>query len=320
MSFLAILTRLLSGTFIVLTLCAYVAVFGCLEMMPVPSRMHLPGRYLLFLGLWFSLTSAIAGSTPLRVGLTPVFLDDQLRILGAWRQYLELKLEQPVVFIQRGSYREVADALVRGELDVAWLCGLPYVERNARLSLVAAPVYQGFPIYRSYLIVASSETTTNSWSDLSHGVFAFSDPDSNSGNLYPRYAMAQAGIVAETHFRKTFFAHGHRNVVEAVAAGLADAGAVDGYVWETLKRDNPELVAQTRVVARSGTFGFPPIVARSDRPAAENRRLRRVLEGMTDDAEGRQVLELLNLDGFIEVKPSLYQSIEEMARSAGRVP
>ena len=257
---------------------------------------------------------------PVHFGLTPVFLDDQPRMLKVWRDYLESRLARPVVFVQRGSYREITDLLLRGDLDVAWVCGLPFVEWENRLRLIAVPLYQGAPLYRSYLIVPREDQETETWEDLKGGVFAFSDPDSNSGSLYPRYAMAQAQISPEKLFRKTLFARGHRNVVEAVAAGLADGGAVDGYVWETLDRRHPDLTKNTRVVLRSETFGFPPLVARSDLSPQDAEAIGSVLRGMTDDPEGRRVLELLNLDGFAAVKPALYGSIREMARALGRLP
>jgi len=261
----------------------------------------------------------VGQAAPLRIGLTPVFLDDQPRVIRAWLEYLEQHVGREVDFVHRGSYREITDLLLRGKLDVAWVCGLPYVERITRLSLVAVPLYQGAPLYRSYLIVPRDNTNTQSWADLPPGVFAFSDLDSNSGYLYPRWAMRKAGIDVETHFRKTFFTGGHREVVEAVAVGLADVGAVDGYVWETLRINHPELTADTRVVAQSETFGFPPIVARDDLPDAEIRELRRVLVAMPDDPKGQWILRQFNLDGFVEVEPTLYDSIAEMSQSMGRM-
>ena len=263
---------------------------------------------------------AVGQTAALRIGLTPVFLDEQPRLMEAWREYLEEHIGREVDFVQRASYREITDLLLRGKLDVAWICGLPYVERITRLSLVAVPLYLGAPLYRSYLIVPKDDTSTQSWADVPRGVFAFSDPDSNSGSLYPRWAMRKAGIDVDSHFRKTFFTRGHREVVEAVAAGLADAGAVDGYVWETLGREHPELTAGTRVVEQSETFGFPPVVARRDLSDVDIRELRRVLMAMPDNPEGLRILQQFNLDGFVEVQPGLYDSIAEMSRSLGRMP
>lgn len=266
---------------------------------------------------WVGMLSA--AETPIRIGLTPVFLDDQPRILKAWRGYLEQQLNRPVTFVQRGSYREITDLLLRGDLEVAWLCGLPYIERRDQLNLVATPVYEGAPLYRSYLITSADRKIAN-WRDLAGGVFAYSDPDSNSGYLYPSYAMKQQQLDPDKLFRKSFFAKGHRNVVAAVASGLADAGAVDGYIWDTLARDNPELILQTKVIERSETFGFPPLVARTDYPQQDMNALRSALMDMQTSNEGRAVLELLNIDGFIVTEPALYQRIAEMAHTVGRLP
>jgi len=279
-------------------------------------------RLLCLLALAMPSVGAVAVETmpPMRIGLTPVFLDDQPRILSVWQDYLEARLGRVVSFVQRGSYREIADLLLRGEIDAAWLCGLSYVERQARMSLIVVPVYEGAPLYRSLLIVPKNDQETDSWKHLPAGVFAFSDPDSNSGYLYPRFSMKDAGIDPKRYFRKTFFAHGHRNVVEAVAVGLADAGAVDSYVWEALTKNHPDLTGGTRVVLRSETFGFPPIVARADLPQQDLFKLRQVFVGMSEDPGGRRLLELLNLDGFVTSRPSLYDRIVEMSRALGRMP
>ena len=73
--------------------------------------------------------SAFGVETPqtVRIGTTPVFLDDHRAFLEEWRSYLEQRLERPVVFVQRGSYREISDMVVNGKLDFAWVCGYPYV-------------------------------------------------------------------------------------------------------------------------------------------------------------------------------------------------
>lgn len=274
----------------------------------------LPG---ILLAGWMVSVGAETGT--LRLGITPVFLDDQPAIQQAWKEYLELRLKRPVSFVQRGSYREIIDLLLRGKLDAAWICGLPYVENKRRLVLVAAPVYQGEPTYRSYLVVSKNDKKTQGWADLRAGsVFAFSDPDSNSGSLYPRVTMRNAGIDPDRYFRKTLYAHGHSSVVQSVAEGVADAGSVASYVWDTIARDHPEITGMTRIAARSETFGAPPVVARADLPANEVAELRAALKQMADAPEGKRALRLLNLDGFVDVPASHYESVELMARSLGR--
>lgn len=247
---------------------------------------------------------------PLQFGTTPVFLDEQAQFLAAWQAWLETRLGRPVRFVQRASYREITERLLANKLDLAWLCGYPYVRNKQNLPLVAVPSYQGAPLYRSYLITRSEDTRTRSYADLRDRVFAYSDPDSNSGWLVPQAAIKRLGYDPGRFFRKAFFTWSHRRVIEACAAGLAVGGAVDGYIWDTLARQHPELTGATRVVWRSEPFGFPPIVASPGTSRMQVTELRRALLGMASDTEGRRLLSQLNLDGFVEGNPKLFDGIE----------
>lgn len=254
----------------------------------------------------------------LRIGLTPVFLDDQVSFLTRWRTWLEQKLARGVVFVQRGSYREIVDLLRTGKLDFAWLCGYPYVRYRPELKLVAVPLWRGRPYYQSYLIVPADDYKSTNLTDLRDKVFAYSDPDSNSGYLYPQYRLTMLGENPSTFFSRSFFTWAHRKVVEAVGVGLANGGAVDGYVWETLAEFHPQLTGATRVIERSPDLGHPPFVARPDIAPPELNEFRAALFGMATDREGAELLRLLRLDGFVAGQPTLFDDIARMAARVGR--
>ena len=246
--------------------------------------------------------------------MTPVFLDDQATFINTWHDYIESKLGRPVAFVQRGSYREIVDMLHDGKLDFAWLCGYPYVRNKEFLRLVAVPLYKGQPLYRSYLIVPSTDKQTHSLEDMRGKVFAFSDPDSNSGYLYPEYLLTMQGEKSFSFFAKTFFTWSHRKVIEAVAIGLAQGGAVDGYVWDTLSKSHPELTSQTRIVIESPQFGHPPFVAGTAASNQEIADMQQMLFGMEQNKEGKLMLKELNLNGFVRGNEHQYDEIEQMSR------
>ena len=250
----------------------------------------------------------------IRIGLTPVFLDDQVAFLNDWRAYLEARIRAPVRFIQRGSYREIVDLLRKGELDFAWVCGYPFVRHLRELRLLAVPLFRGKPLYRSYLIVPTPDVRTRSILDLRGRVFAYSDPDSNSGYLYPTYSLVKLNERPNAFFGRSFFTWAHRKVVDAVAAGLAQGGAVDGYVWETLQKLQPQLTVKTRVVDKSPEFGFPPFVARQSVAKPIFADLQRALLQMSGDAEGKALLQRLNLDGFAAGEDKLFDGIAAMVK------
>lgn len=256
-------------------------------------------------------------NTPVRVGLTPAFLHDQHGLLEEWRRYLEAKLRRPVHFIQRDSYRETMDLLRLEKLDFAWICDYPFVHLKKQVRLLAVPLYQGRPYYRSYLIVPASNPHTTSIVQLKNMVFAYADPYSNTGYLAPRYELYKAGEDPAKFFSKTFFTWSHRKVVEAVAFGLANGGAVDSFVWDTLAVVQPDLTAKTRIVSRSPEYGFPPFVAHRSVNDAEYGIFQRVLIDMGADPQGKSLLKRLNLDGFATNDPKLYDSVAQMMRAFG---
>jgi len=263
-------------------------------------------------------TSTAAKARPLiSIGFTPAFVHDQYALLEDWRRYMERRLDMVVVFKQHDSYRETMDLLRLRKMDFAWVSDYPFLALKDRVRLVAVPLYKGRPLYRSYIIVPIGNRQAAGLKDLKNTVFAYADPLSNSGYLYPRFAIHTMGANPQTYFRKTFFTWSHKKVVEAVALGLAQGGAVDSYVWESLERIDPELTRRTRIVQRSPEYGFPPFVAQRDVSPALLRRMRNLLLTMHQDAEGIALLKRINLDGFIKGDLHLYDAVAEMMRSFG---
>ncbi len=251
---------------------------------------------------------------PIRFGLTAVVVRENLRFLDRWAEYLSTKMGRPVEFVRRRSYREITDLLETGGLEFAWICGYPFIQKRDPefLTLLAVPVYKGQPLYHSFIIV-HRDSPYASFEDLRGGVFAFSDPESNSGFLYPQSLLATRGETPESFFRQTFFTFNHAETVEAVAEQVADSGAVDSYIWEYMRSFRPEIAEKTRVIMRSPKFGFPPLVSRLGVDASVVVRMKSVLSEMADDPKGKTFLEGLKLDRFGDFPPSLFNDIRQMA-------
>ncbi len=83
-------------------------------------------------------------------------------------------------------------------------------------------------------------------------------PDSNSGFLVTRALLAENRFLPGGFFSRTFFTYGHRNVIRAVASGLAQSGSVDGYVWEVMREIEPELVTPNHDRSEIGMAWISP--------------------------------------------------------------
>lgn len=287
--------------------------------MPEVQLKDLKRRKLLLAGssfLTYSTHTKASNKNAIRIGLTPVFLHRRSGFLQRWQRYLETSLDRPVMFIQRRSYADVLELLMDEQLTAAWLCGYPYVRYQKSLTLIAVPRYQGAPLYSAYIITGPTCTGATKFEDLRSKVFAYSDPLSNSGFLFAKEQLQSIKEKDIDFFRKYFFTFGHQNVISAVSEGLADAGSVDGYVWDSLAGVSPELTQNTHILMRSTKFGFPPFVSHVKSPESEKQLMRKVLLEMESNHEGQLLLRELNLDGFIKGHPSLYDSIGKMMKRA----
>ena len=283
-----------------------------------PARCRLPRRALLAGAVALTAPPARA-ARPVTLGLTPVFLDSDIVLVRQIEGHISARLGAPVQVVKRRTYREVTSLLVAGQLDAAWICGYPFVQHRDALEILAVPLYRGAPLYRAYLL-ARQDRAAASLEALRGDIHAFSDPDSNSGFLVTSALLAERGTTPGAFFARSFFTYGHRNVIRAVAAGLAQSGSVDGYVWDVMAEIEPALVRATRIVAASAPMGFPPFATSRQADPGLARAIRDALLTMPETADGRAILATLRLDGFTPAAPGLFDGIAAMSsrvRDAG---
>ncbi|MGD9133590.1 MAG: phosphate/phosphite/phosphonate ABC transporter substrate-binding protein [Desulfobacterales bacterium] len=229
--------------------------------------------------------------------------------------YIGQKLDREIEFIQRKTYAEINELLAKGKIHLAFVCSGPYVVGKEKygFQLVATPLVQNSHFYHSYLIVnKTSEFQT--LEDLRGKVFAFSDPDSNTGKLVPTYWLSRLGERPETFFNKTIYTYSHDNSILAVAKSLVDGAAVDGLIWEYYHQKNQDFTSKTRIIRKSEPYGIPPMVASSSIPYELMTQIRGLLFSMHEDPRGQAILNELMIDKFIAPNDRWYDSIRKINR------
>lgn len=230
--------------------------------------------------------------------------------------HLGRKLGKTVHLVQRKTYGEVNDLLNKGLIDIAFVCSGPYASESKKrgFELLAAPVIDGSHFYQSYLIVNTSSHYMD-LEDLRDKVFAFTDPESNTGRLVPLYWLAAMGEQPETFFARSVFTYSHDNSILAVAKGLVDGAAIDGLIWEYFSHTKPDLTDRTRVIRKSERYGIPPVVASSSVSEDMKRRIRQTLITVHEEEQGRKILDGLRIDRFVVARDEWYDSIRKMRSS-----
>jgi phosphonate transport system substrate-binding protein len=235
---------------------------------------------------------------------------------GYYRQildYIGRHLGRPVHLIQRKTYAEINELFGKNQIDLGFICSGPYATQKETygFELLATPRVNGSPYYHSYLIVHKNSPISG-LEGLRGKVFAFTDPDSNTGRLVPVYWLAKLGERPETFFKKILYTYSHDNSILAVAKGLADGACVDSLIWEYYNRKNPVFTSKTRIIKKSEPYGIPPLVASTDAPDMLRKQARQLLLSMHQDPEGRAILKALMIDRFEAGREEWYQRIREM--------
>lgn len=227
--------------------------------------------------------------------------------------YIGTKLNRETLLVQRKTYGEVNELLSRNGIDLAFICSGPYVmgSDTAGFSAIATPVLHGKPMYQSYLIVYK-DSPFRTMEDLKGKTFAFTDPDSNSGSLVPRYWLKQLHTRPEDFFRSITYTYSHDNAIMAVAKQLVDAAAVDGHYWEYYQQRNPYYSGKTRVIKQSEPFGSPPIVVSNALAPDLKNALASIMLHMHEDPDGSRILAGLMIDRFEKPRAEWYAPIRTM--------
>lgn len=148
---------------------------------------------------------------------------EELNINERLTTYLSQPLNQPVELVQRRTYAEINDLVKSRQVDVAFVCGWPYVlgSEEFGMELLVVPEVNRETFYYSYIIVPAG-SAARELQDLRNKRFAFADPQSNSGRLAPTYKLHQLGKTPGSFFGQYIFTGSHDNSVRAVAGQIAE--------------------------------------------------------------------------------------------------
>ena len=192
------------------------------------------------------------------------------------------------------SYAGVIEAMGAGRADIGWLNSFSYVIAHQKYGVEVrlVTVRFGLPYYRAE-IIAQSASGINSLADLKGKRFAFVDPASTSGYLFPLAGLKKAGYDPAKFFGQTVFAGSHNNVVLAVYQGRADAGAVFEDARASVQKTLPDVMQKLKVVWKSDPIPNDTVSFRKDLPADVKDRVSTALLRFSQDPVGLEALKSL---------------------------
>jgi ABC-type phosphate/phosphonate transport system substrate-binding protein len=237
--------------------------------------------------------------------------------------YLAGRLAEPAELLAGVDWDERHRMLDGGEIQVAFICGLPYARKHDRpdrpvellcAPVMAAPRYGGRPVYFTDVIVRRV-STYHAFADLRGCVWAYNDVGSHSGYNLVRHHLLTLGETAG-YFQRIVASGSHLRSIRMVLDGDVDASGIDSVVLDLETARRPALAGALRTVESIGPGPIPPVVVSSWMPEGLKARLRDLFLTMHEDPEGGAILTDGLIARFVPVRDADYDPIREMTRRA----
>src|SRR5713226_3246541 len=169
-----------------------------------------------------------AQAQEVKFGFTPVLSEAEMRVeFEPLITYLSNAIGRKVSLYIAKDYGDLRTQMESGQVDIGSFSPFAYVDaqRGGKIRIIAQSILDNAATYRG-LVVTRKDSGIRSIEDLKGKRFAFVDPKSASGYVYPRAMLIEKGVNPESYFNQTIFAGGHDKVISAVLEGRVDAGAI----------------------------------------------------------------------------------------------
>lgn len=213
------------------------------------------------------------------------------------------------------SYAAVIEAMGAGKVDVGWLATFSYVLAHDKYGVELLLVVQRFgsPFYRGQIMVRA-DSGIQDLAELKGKRFAFVDPASTSGHLYPKTLLLSKGIDPEHFFKKSVFAGSHNAVVLSIYKGEVDGGAAYDGSRSAVAKIFPDVFDKVKVIAYTKEIPNDTVSVRKKLPEDLKLIIRDGLKQVSHSPEGSKVLKkLYGISGFTDLD-GLFNPVREAAR------
>jgi phosphonate transport system substrate-binding protein len=250
----------------------------------------------------------------LTVGLIPS--EDSRAMIAnsqAMMDMLSKALGMPVKPFVAADYNGVIEALRSKRLDVAYLGPFSYVLGTTVADIEAFAVAEtkkaGRTSYHSQVITHKDSGIKNV-NDLKGRTFAFVDPSSTSGHLFPKAGLMKAGLNTDKDLGRVIFSGSHDSNAIAVQNRKVDAAAIADRILDAAISKGLAKREDLVVVWKSDPIPESPTVWRRDLPADLKKRVQAAFLEVKDIPWSDQGL----LNGFHPTNDAAYDVIRDTAK------
>lgn len=253
--------------------------------------------------------------TELRVGLIPS--EDAQAMVRASQQVMEQLAARTGMKVKpfvANDYNGVIEAMRSGKIDVAYFGPFSYVlaSQLANAEAFAIPVSKksGQSSYQSILITRKDKGL-NTVAQLQGKTFAFVDPSSASGHLFPKAGLKGEGVDTDKYFSRVIFSGSHDASILAVANSKVDAAAVAEPIFFNAVAKGHMKAEDFLVVWRSQPIPESPMAWRKSLDATTKQKVATALA----EIKGLPWGDRGELNGFASTNDQAYDVVRATAKT-----
>lgn len=227
---------------------------------------------------------------------------------------LQKQLGMPVKAFVATDYSGVIEAMRAKKLDVGYLGPFSYVLAHqvagAEAFTVGVPKKTGQSAYKS-VIITRSDSGATSLDALKGKSFAFVDPVSTSGHMFPKAGLLKSGVDPDRYFGRVIFSGSHDASILAVANKKVDAAAVADRILLSAIAKGHVKPDELRIVWSSAPIPEALMAWRKDLDPALKEKIAKAFANVKDLPWGDQGV----LNGFQPTDDAAYDVIRDTAKT-----
>jgi phosphate/phosphite/phosphonate ABC transporter binding protein len=272
------------------------------------------------LGIFLSFQLSAAQAMELKFGFTPVLSEAEMKEeFQPLMDYLTKSTGIEVTLYIAKSYGDLRDQMEAGKVDIGSFSPFAYVDAmtGGKIKIIAQSILDYSAFYKG-LIITRKDSGITGLADLKGKRFAFVDPKSASGYVYPRAMLIEKGFDPDKFFKETIFSGGHDKVILAVLEGKVEAGAIyDGALaiakGKGLKTEDLTTITSTDPIPHDA------IVVRSEIDDVTAKKIQKALIDLEKTEEGKKVIakSKKKLTGHVLADDKTFDVVRRTAKIAG---
>ncbi|WP_353948578.1 phosphate/phosphite/phosphonate ABC transporter substrate-binding protein [Sporolactobacillus sp. Y61] len=251
----------------------------------------------------------------LTMGFVPSQEADQIAdTVKPLSDYLSKKLGVPVKAQVMTDFSGLVEGMRSGTIDIGFTNPFGYVQAadRANAEVLVKAIRLGSDTYRAQFVV-SANSKLKSVDDIAKtkGLkWAYPDPLSTSGYLFPGSLLMDKGVKNLETFYTQQAAGGHDSAVLAVYNGQADFATTFEDARTVVKKDAPDVMDKLKVIGYTDKIPNDGVSVSKDMPEEWKTKIKNAFMSINDDKEALKVMnDVYSWDGVAEATDKDYDIV-----------